>query len=157
MDALIDLLLDWIGENSAYQTSDLDPPAVVELGPKELTREYYYGRAHLIPEDGVDDRLNAIYIANEGPEGTIFILSPDQIDGAENFADPRDNPLWREVLLHELVHHAQHDHGAETWTCISLSESEAYQMGGAFLREMNVPDPMKDRTASDKIYKSCDG
>ena len=136
MDALIDLLLDWIGENSAYQTSDLEPPAVVELGPKELTREYYYGRAHLIPEDGVDDRLNAIYIANEGPEGTIFILSPDQIDGAENFADPRDNPLWREILLHELVHHAQHDHGAG---CAQLGVDRALTLACGSVRL--EPDP----------------
>lgn len=112
MDALIDLLLDWVAQNTAYDTAAMPHPAVVELSSELLTREFYSGIASLMPEDGVDERLNALCAVTDGPHGTIYILDADSIDGASHYEDAHENPVWREILLHELVHHAQAQSGA---------------------------------------------
>ncbi len=156
MEGVIDLLLDWIGNNSAYKTADMQYPAVLELSAEELTREYYTGVAHLVPDDGVDERINALYAPGDGPNGTIYIIAARFADGAEDFEDTRDNPLWREILLHELVHHAQHQSGtADDWACLSIGESEAYQLGGRYLRQRRVTDPLPNRNFWGAIYGRC--
>ena len=112
MDAILEALLDWIEQNSSYAVDDLPRPVVLQLTPEELTREFYTGVAHLIPEDGVDDRLNALYAPGDGQHGTIYILEAVGVEHAGDFDHPTDNPLFREILLHELVHHVQVHSGA---------------------------------------------
>lgn len=156
MDALIDLLLDWIGQQTLQDTAALPHPAVIELSAEALTREFYTGVAHLMPEDGVDERLNALYAQGDGAHGTIYILAPRLMPEAEDFDDPRANPAWREILLHELVHHVQHQSGvAQTWACPATGELEAYQLGGLYLRQRNAPDPMPNRNFWAAIYARC--
>ncbi|SDF04030.1 hypothetical protein SAMN04488105_111169 [Salipiger thiooxidans] len=93
-------------------------PAGVEPGPEPRTREVCSGIASLVSEDGVAERPNALFAATDGPHGTIYILDADTIDGASHYDDAHENPLWREILLHELVHHAQAQHGAVAgWEC----------------------------------------
>lgn len=155
MDALLDALLAWIGDNSTYDTAHLAHPTVVEVSAEDLTARYYQGKAHKAPADGVEDRLNALYIAGDGSDGTIYIRPATTIEGAKYFADPHENPLWAEILLHELVHHAQHARGAETWTCVARGEAEAYRMGGLWFEQRHLPDPMSNREIWRDLYDDC--
>lgn len=153
MDALIDALLDWIGQNSPYDTRQIAHPAVIALSPQDLTREMYTGVAHLIPESGVDTRLNALYAHKEH---TIYILNAASIDGADAFETATENPLWREILLHELVHHVQWQTGeADTWMCDAQGEEVAYHLGGKYLLQNNTPDPLPNRMFWARIYARC--
>ncbi|WP_417721920.1 hypothetical protein [Salipiger sp.] len=156
MDALIDALLDWIADHSAREIADVPHPVVLELSPRELTREFYSGVASLMPEDGVDERVNALFAVTDGPHGTIYILDARGIEGAAEYDDPHDNPLWREILLHELVHHVQHVSGeARGWACRNAGEMEAYVLGGRYLRERRVSDPMGNRMFWARAYSTC--
>ena len=156
MELLLDALLEWIGDHSSYDTQNVPHPIVLQLSPEELTREFYTGVAHLMPDDGVDERINALYAATDGPHGTIYLLSAHQYDESEFFDQPTDNPLWREVLLHELVHHVQWQSGdAEHWQCAAQGEFEAYMLGGRYLRQLAVADPMPNRNFWGMIYSRC--
>ncbi|MBV6636317.1 MAG: hypothetical protein KI788_10465 [Mameliella sp.] len=156
MDILIDALLAWIGEETDYGTHDLPHPIVRVMSPQELTREYYSGVAHLMPEDGVDDRLNALFARTDGPNGTIYLLAPAHIDYAEDFDSPTDNPLWREILLHELVHYVQWKSGAsQSWDCLAMGEPEAYTLGGRYLKKTRTTDPLPNRMFWGRIYARC--
>ena len=156
MDVLIDALLDWIGDHSTYDVADIPHPIVRQLSPEELTREYYTGVAHLIPDDGVDERLNALYAPGDGAHGTIYMIDAARYDGATNFEPATENPLWREVLLHELVHHVQHQSGAAAaWPCLAMGERQAYALGGQYLDELRVDDPMPNRAFWGAIYARC--
>jgi hypothetical protein len=156
MDGLIDALLAWIGDNSTYDTHDIPHPIVRQLSAEELTREYYTGVAHLMPDDGVDERLNALYATTDGAHGTIYVIEAVAVEGAEEFEIPEDNPLFREIVLHELVHHVQHHSGAaDGWQCLSIGETEAYRLGGRYLRELRVDDPLPNRNFWAAIYARC--
>ncbi|WP_210527785.1 hypothetical protein [Rubellimicrobium arenae] len=156
MDPIIDALLAWIGENSAYDVAGLPRPAVVLLAPGDLTREYYAAAPQLLPEDGVDDRLLALYSAEDGPDGTLYLLAPRHVPDAGRWDDPTDNPLFREIVLHELVHHVQWQTGAaETWPCPQFGEQEAYTLGGIYLRQVHAADPIPNRGFWARTYSIC--
>ena len=156
MDALIDALLAWVAGNSDYDTTAMPHPAVIELSPQELTLEFYNGIASLMPDDGVDERLNALFAVTDGPNGTIYILDAATIEGAAHYDDPHQNPLWREILLHELVHHAQAQSGAtEHWECRRFGEMEAYTLGGRYLKQKRIDDPMPNRMFWAHAYSTC--
>ena len=156
MDSLIAALLAWIASNSPYDTASMPPPRVIEMTPQELTREYYADAMQLMPADGVDDRINALFAHADGPTGTIYIMAAPQVADADQFDNPHDNPLWREILLHELVHHAQWQSGtAATWACQSYGEREAYLLGGRYLKEVHTDDPMPNRMFWAQLYARC--
>ena len=156
MDFLIDALLEWIEQKSDYRTDDIPHPAVQPLTPRELTHEFYTGVAHLVPDDGVDERINALYAPTDGANGTIYILDAAYLDPDADFDTPTDNPVWREILLHELVHHVQHHSGAaRQWACLSMGEAEAYRLGGRYLRALRVTDPLPNRNFWGAIYSRC--
>ncbi|MGP6085951.1 hypothetical protein [Antarctobacter jejuensis] len=156
MEILIDALLAWIGENTEYDVTDLPTPIVQTLTPQELTQEYYSGVAHLMPDDGVDERLNALFSREDGRDGTIFMLGAVHIDGASEFDHPTDNPLFREILLHELVHYVQWKSGAsDSWECLAMGEPEAYLLGGRYLRQTRTTDPLPNRMFWGRIYARC--
>lgn len=156
MDGLLESLMAWIADHSDYVVDDIPPPRVLQLTAQDLTREYYTGVAHLMPDDGVDERLNALYAPGDGSHGTVYILRAAAVDGAAEFDHPTENPLFREILLHELVHHVQHHSGAaQDWACLSLGEREAYTLGGVYLRQTNTPDPLPNRNFWGAIYARC--
>lgn len=156
MEILIDALLAWIGENTDYDVTDIPPPIVLQVSPRDLTREFYTDLAHLIPDDGVDERLNGLYAFNDGPHGTIYLVQAQDIYGAEHFDDPTENPLFREILLHELVHHVQRMTGQSAqWQCPAIGETEAYRLGGRYLRETRTIDPLGNRNFWAAIYARC--
>jgi hypothetical protein len=109
-----------------------------------------------MPDDGVDERLNALYAPGDGAHGTIYIIAPRHVENASDYDQPIDNPLFREILLHELVHHAQHHSGAaDDWVCLSIGEAEAYRLGGIYLRDLRVDDPLPNRNFWGAIYSRC--
>lgn len=149
------LLMTWIGENSAYDVSCLPLPDIVEMTPTQLTAEAYADVPHLRPADGVDERVIALYSFDEGPSGTIYVLAPQWAEGAED-GDPRDNPVFQEWLLHELVHHVQRVSGAyAAFPCRNFGEKEAYLMGGRFLKQRYADDPLPNRNFWAHVYSRC--
>ena len=156
MDPLLDALLAWIGDNTAYDVAQVPRPALVELSPEELTEELYADAPQLLPEDGVDDRLLALYSNEDGPHGTLYVLAPEFVADAGYFEDPTENPIFREIVLHELIHHVQWATGtADTWPCPSRGEEEAYTLGGRYLFETNTPDPLPNRAFWAHAYSVC--
>ena len=74
--------------------------------------------------------------------------------------DPLDegdrNPVWREMIVHELVHHLQWRSGAnETWACPRGGEREAYAVAGRWLRAVGADDPLPNRNFWGAIYGRC--
>ncbi len=156
MELLVDALLQWIEENSQYTTEAIRHPIVKQLSAEELTAEFYTGVAHLAPDDGVDERLNALYAPGDGPYGTIYVLEAVIVEGASEFADPVDNPLFREIVLHELVHHVQVQSGnSENWDCLAFGEQEAYRLGGKYLKQTGTTDPLPSRNFWGAMYARC--
>jgi len=156
MDLLVDALLAWIETNTDYATADLPRPAVVLLEPEALTLEYYAAAPQLVPSDGVDDRLLALYSATDGPHGTLYVLAPRYVTDAEHWPDPAENPLFREIVLHELIHHVQWQSGAaDTWPCPKHGEREAYLLGGRYLNEAGATDPIPNRNFWAHVYATC--
>lgn len=156
MDPILDALLAWIERNTDYEATALPRPALVLMAPEDLTVEYYSAAPQLLPEDGVDDRLLALYSAEDGPHGTLYVLAPQHVADAQHWADPAENPLFREIVLHELVHHVQWQSGAaEAWPCSRFGEEEAYRLGGRYLRERHAEDPIPNRNFWGRVYSRC--
>ena len=154
MTDLMTALMIWISANTGYDTTGMPLPDLVEMTPEELTAEYYTGVPHLIPAKGVDDRVQALYAPGDGPDGRVYVLAATHVDGAED--DPYGNPLFQEMVLHELLHHVQYESGAaEGWLCPAQGEVEAYAAGGKFLKQRYVTDPMPNRTFWAHIYSRC--
>ncbi|MEM1163538.1 MAG: hypothetical protein AAGJ28_21615 [Pseudomonadota bacterium] len=127
------------------------------MSPRELTQELYTGLEHLVPADGIDERVNALYAPEDGETGRIYILSAAWVarwDGSHG--QPYENPYFREMLLHELIHHFQHVSGRSAeFPCIAFGEQEAYLQGGVYLRERNVTDPLPNRHFWAAVYSRC--
>jgi hypothetical protein len=86
----------------------------------------------------------------------IYLVHPQDTPGAAAHADPTENPLFRERLLHELVHFAQHASGAYArFDCPAQGELDAYRLGGLYLRQLGVADPMPGRMTWVRRYGAC--
>lgn len=156
MELLIDALLEWISAETGRDIAGLTRPTVVEMSPEELTGEYYADYPYLAPEDGRDERLQALYASTDGASGTIYILAAETVEDAEHFDAPHENPVWREILLHELVHHIQWQSGeADSWQCQSFGEREAYMLGGRYLDRTRTRDPLPNRRFWAHVYARC--
>ena len=156
MESITLMLMLWIGNNSEYRTTDLPAPQVVEMTPAEITTEFYTDHPDKIPASGVDERVNALYSFEDGPDGTIYIIAANLKDGSEDYRNPNDNPIFQEALLHELVHHTQRLNGIyNTIPCRNFAEKEAYLLGGKFLKQQQVEDPMPNRNFWAHMYSRC--
>jgi len=154
MNELMAALMVWIAANTPYDTAGMPLPELVEMSPRELTEEFYTGVPHLIPAKGVDDRVRALYAPGDGNAGRVYVLAAEYVEGAED--DPYGNPLFHEMVLHELVHHVQFASGAaERYLCPAQGEVEAYAAGGRYLRQRFVTDPMPNRNFWARIYSRC--
>lgn len=155
MPETVAYLLQWIALNTGHVTADLPLPEVVTMTPAEITAEYY-GAAGLAAagRQAVDPRIMALYAFEDGPHGTIYVIDPVLTEGADD--DPYGNPIFQERLLHELVHHVQRQTGAyDRFLCVAEGEIEAYRLGGTFLRQRNVMDPLPNRNFWAAIYSRC--
>lgn len=157
MEEIARILMLWIAANSPYDTSAMSVPRIIVMSPVELTSEAYRDMPHLKPPDDVDERVLALYSFNEGPVGTIYVLAPDSVEAAMSPDErPEDDPIFRERLLHELVHHAQRLSGAyDRFPCRNFGEFEAYQLGGRYLKQLQIEDPLPNRNFWAHIYSRC--
>lgn len=63
---------------------------------------------------------------------------------------------WVSPVLHELIHHAQFDSGAyDTYSCRNYGELEAYTLGGKYLKDRYVTDPLPNRDVREHMYSRC--
>ena len=157
MKEVVMALMVWIGQNSPYDTTDMPIPQVVEMSPEELTDEAYSDAPHMKPENGVDERVWALYNFEEGPHGTIYILAADYTDdGAVPDEPSYMDPVFQERLLHELIHHVQYVSGAyDTFPCRNFGELDAYALGGKFLKQRYARDPLPNRHFWARVYSRC--
>lgn len=157
MEAVVMSLLIWIGKNTAYDTSNIPPPKIVEMSPEALTVEAYSDALAMRPENGVDERILALYNFDEGPNGTIFILGADYTDNKAAHDEPAImDPVFQERLLHELIHHVQRISGAyDIFPCRNYGELEAYDLGGKYLKQTHAIDPIPNRAFWARVYSRC--
>ncbi|MEZ5477298.1 MAG: hypothetical protein R3E95_07385 [Thiolinea sp.] len=156
MDSVALLLMLWISQHSDYNTNNIPSPNIVEMTPREITTEAYTDHPDKIPADGIDERIHALYSFEDGPDGTIFIIAARLTDHARDYGDPRNNPIFQERLLHELIHHVQRFSGVyNVIPCRNFAEKEAYMLGGKFLHEKGVEDPLPNRNFWAHIYSRC--
>jgi hypothetical protein len=116
-------LARWIDENSAYGEIER-MPAIIYLTHAELNYIAYNSTEQGY---GAQDDVRALYM-----DRTIFL--PD------NFQLGRDDF----IVVHELVHHLQHEAGME-FECVGASERDAYRLQGEFVEEVGTgtrPDPL---------------
>ncbi|HYH19113.1 MAG TPA: DUF6647 family protein [Azospirillum sp.] len=146
MGELVAALLLWIGAHTDYRVAGIPLPEVRVLSARELTREYYEDAPSTYTRPVVDDRVLALYDPTHAPNGIIFLR--DDL--------PPHDVLFQERLLHELVHHVQTMNGMNRrYRCPAQGEREAYRLGGLFLKESGVRDPLRDREFWAGVYSRC--
>lgn len=156
VEALIAMLMVWIADNSSYETEDIPFPAVIELSPQALTREYYADSPKAIPRGGVDQNVLALYSWNEGSRPTVFLLGASHMGTPLSQEEGLENPWFQERLLHELVHHVQYYTGQyDEFECSQQGELEAYRLGGLYLTQQRVADPLPNRHWLSRMYSQC--
>lgn len=157
MKDVVMALMMWIGQNSDYDTANMPIPQIVEMSAKELTVEFYSDAPHMKPENGVDERVWALYNFEEGEHGTIYILGAEYTDDGTVPDEPAFmDPVFQERLLHELIHHVQYQSGAiDTFPCRNFGERAAYAMGGKFLKQRFATDPLPNRHFWARVYSRC--
>jgi hypothetical protein len=160
MEALVLSLLLWLSANSDYQVAHLSPPQVRLLSPQAMTALYYEqaGAVSGAPAGApkVDTRIQGYFSWAANAPGTIYLVHPEDTPGAASYTDPTDNPLFRERLLHELVHFAQRAGGAYArFDCPAQGEFDAYRLGGIYLHQLGVPDPMPGRIVWMRRLSAC--
>ena len=156
MEPLALSLLLWIAAHSTLGVAGLNPPPVVLLNPEQMTALYYQqaGKPSTAPK--VDMRVQGCFDWSGGTPGVIYLVRPQDTPGAAAYTDPTDNPLFRERLLHELVHYAQLASGAYAkFDCPAQGEFDAYRLGGIYLRQLGVPDPMPGRMGWVRRFTAC--
>lgn len=140
-------LLVWIASHSSYPTAGrLPPPPIVLTTAAELSA-LVQKRTDVAPETARQAwRIHGFFSLDEDDHGTIYLVRPADTPGAELFQDPTENPIFRERLLHELVHYAQYATGAmHDFKCPAMRELMAYHLGGVYLKQRSVADPLPDR------------
>jgi hypothetical protein len=146
MESLAASLLIWIATYSSLPATLLRPPPITLLSPEAMTAMYYKESGSSMKAPEVDPRVMG-YFRREGADaGTIYLISPDRVPQASRFLDPLENPIFRERLLHELVHYVQWATGQYSrFVCPAQGELAAYSLGGSYLRSLGVIDPMPNR------------
>lgn len=172
MEKLIATLLIYIGTNTSYDVSKVTSPEIRLVTAQEMTDEYYSGTDASRPESGIDSRIFALYNHEDFPNGIIFLLDPrlndeltlEMLDADDSLYDRTkpldqqwlDNPVFQEQLLHELIHHVQYQTGAaDRFPCPSFGEKEAYLLGGKYLQQRHVTDPLPNRKVLAYMYSRC--
>jgi hypothetical protein len=125
------------------------------MTPAEITAEYYDAAGvAAASRQAVDPRIMALYAFEDGPHGAIYVIDPALTEGADD--DPLGNPIFQERLLHELVHHVQRHTGAyDRFACPAEGEVDAYRLGGLFLKQRRVEDPLPNRNFWARVYSRC--
>lgn len=115
---LVREMLEWIGEQTAYDVSDaLAAPPTIMLCDRG-DRIHYEGRSII-----VDETIRGLY---DLEKRRIVLTEPWDAD------DPRDQA----VILHELIHHVQWT--SRDWECHGAPEPEAYRLQEQWLAERGI-------------------
>lgn len=156
MEPLVVSLLLWIATHSDYRLADSQMPEVRLISPVQMTALYHELIGERSGTGQIDTRIQGHFSWAEGPAGVIYLIHPHETPGAAQFSDPTENPLFRERLLHELVHFAQRSSGiAAGYTCPARGEFDAYRLGGVYLRELGVIDPIPMRMRWAQRFSAC--
>ena len=155
-DIALSLLL-WIAANSSYPVAGVSPPPIQLLGTEELTALYVAQNGAPSGAPKLDRRIQGYYSWTDGPQGVIYLPHPNETPGAEAYPDdPSANPIFRERMLHELVHYAQHATGAYArFVCPAQGEFDAYRLGGIYLRQQGAADPLTGRFVWMRRFSAC--
>jgi Zn-dependent peptidase ImmA (M78 family) len=123
-DIVVSLLL-WISSNSSLVYDGTTTPGVIKVDKHELVNEMYDGS----PPFALNvNNVSAIGLYNFN-KGDIYLLDRIDLDTVEG----------RSVLLHELVHFLQYEHGIEkTVSCKRKLELLAYTLEKKYLISHNV-------------------
>jgi hypothetical protein len=116
--ALVADLLAWIGANSGYDVTPIEPQAVEIVFCEPGERIAYEGGNVVVPAE-----VRGLY---DPARTTITLVRPWSVD----------EPMDVSTLLHELVHRLQWSQRA--WPCVGAPELEAYRLQDRWLREHAV-------------------
>ena len=130
-------MLDWIGDNSDYETADIPLPAIRVVTQEDL-QSLYYGR--LPSENEVFLTIEAIYMGDD----LIWIR-----DGI----DPNSN-AYQWTILHELVHHAQ-AYSDKEFACVAASEVDAYALSDQYAAEVLRDEGLKSDPLVMMLITQC--
>lgn len=157
MEALATALLLWINRHSDYPMDGITPPTIVLLSPEEITAEYYSENRNFIPVNGIDDRILALYDFQTDAKGIVYLrVAENTLDNPAALDELKDDPVFQEKLLHELIHHVQYQSGqSATFPCRAFGEKEAYRLGGVFFKQRHVEDPIPNRNFWAHVYSRC--
>ena len=158
METLVLSLMLWLSSHPGYDIGRVGLPPVRLLSPEAMTSLYYEQTTSVVPAGApkIDRRIQGYFSWAEPPPGVIYLIRPQDTPGAEAYADPTENPVFRERLLHELVHFAQHASGAYArFDCPAQGEFDAYRLGGIYLRQLGVADPMPGRMVFARRFSLC--
>jgi hypothetical protein len=143
MEQLSASLLLWVALNTGYAVDDIKAPRVVLLSAAEL--HALPAHLHVASErvDGYSGHRSGAFDWGKDGAPTIYLVRPSEVPQAENFADARDNPMFRVALVHQLVHFAQWVTGASrTFRCATQGEAAAEAIGWNYLNSLGVSTSM---------------
>ena len=157
MDEIAAALLTWIALNSTYDVAQAPVPRIVLQTPEQMVQRFRTLAGQSRPAPAIESRVHGHFERAPGRTGTIYIVEPKSTPRADEYpADPASNPWFRERLLHELVHFAQHHTGAyQRFECPIQAEYDAYVLGGRYLAQLRVRDPMPDRQLIAVYFRTC--
>ena len=130
-------MLDWIQENSDYETMDIPLPEIRAVTLEDL-QILYYGR--LPGPNEVFLTIEAIYMGDD------LIWIRDGIDP--------DSNAYQSTILHELVHHAQ-AYSDKEFPCIAASEEDAYALGNRYVVEVLHDESLKSDPLITLLITQC--
>lgn len=119
-DELVKDLLNWVGKNSSFNVSSNELPTVLRVSEADMLRVVF---KNMFPKaiDAKKLGINGLY---NFKDKTIYLL--DSLD--------LDSEKGKGILLHELVHYLQYEHGNEKHVnCKNELERLAYLLESDYL------------------------
>ncbi len=156
MEQLSASLLMWVALNSGYAVDDIKAPRVVLLSAAEL--QSLPAHLHVASEriDGYSSHRSGAFDWGKNDAPAIYLIRPSEAPQAENFADARDNPMFRVALIHQLVHFAQWVTGASrTFRCAAQGETAAEAIGWNYLNSLGIPTSMPSMKRWTSMHLDC--
>jgi hypothetical protein len=126
------------------------------MSPEQITAHYRKRIGSDEREPTADPRILGHFERLPGRRGIIYVLDPKLAPGADRHETPLHNPIFRERLLHELMHYAQHYTGAyEKFKCEAKAEFDAYLPGGKYLAQRGASEDYEMRIRRAWAFSQC--
>ena len=133
MTAVMISLLAWLGANTNY---------AIPQSERELPRIEYRTLAELQTIHGFAGR--DVWATYNHRKNTVYLRTPFHAD----------DPVYRSVLLHELVHFLQATNGKLS-VCRGYREAEAYALEFRWLQERGFTQPLHDPFMVKMLEANC--